>query len=464
CSFAHPGPSSSRGFHTSAILTNKKDYYDLLGVKRDASQGEIKKAYYALAKKYHPDTNQSKDAREKFVEIQEAYETLSDQQKRAGYDQFGHNGFNGQGHPFGAGGFPGGEAGGFPGGFDASDLFSHIFGGAMGGGGRQAGRRGGRASRGPEKGDPIEKVITISFMDAVKGCKKSVSITPIVDCGTCHGSGLKTGAKPSKCTRCNGTGQETFVIQAGFQMASVCSACDGTGVVVKRGDQCRTCDGAGSVRESQSIEVDIPAGIDQGMRIRVPGKGNAPIDREPGQANRGVSGDLFVSVKIQPSAVFTRQGNDIFTDLTLPLHVALLGGYIRVPTINGEVEMKVPKNIQPGDKSMLRGLGIPHLNSSAKGNQYVNIKVKLPSTPLDAKQTELIEQFAVESERRHPTQNWRRDGTAASSGSGETGNGGTATNKTDDSSSASSTPSDNDKSSKPASFFKSAMDKLRHQI
>ncbi|KAJ1972916.1 mdj1 protein precursor, partial [Dimargaris verticillata] len=265
-----PAPHASRQFHASqSALATKEDYYKLLGVGKNASQGDIKKAYYKLAKQYHPDTNKSEDARQKFVEIQEAYETLSDEQKRASYDQFGHNAFDGQGSPFGAGGFPGGggHAGeGFPGGFDASDLFSHIFGGGagMGGAGGRSGRRGARSM---ERGENIEMTASISFMDAVKGTKKTISISPIVNCGTCHGSGMKGKAKPAKCTNCHGTGQETFMIQAGFQMASTCRFCHGTGTTVRKSDQCGACEGAGCVRERQTVEVDIPAGIDQGMRI-----------------------------------------------------------------------------------------------------------------------------------------------------------------------------------------------------
>ncbi|KAJ1656511.1 mdj1 protein precursor [Dispira simplex] len=439
--------SATRTFHTSPHTAAKRDYYEVLGVKRDSSQGEIKKAYYALAKKYHPDTNKSKDAREKFVEIQEAYETLSDQQKRASYDQFGHSSFGGgaQGHPFGAGGFPGADTGGFPGGFDASDLFSHIFGNAMGGQAGRGGRRG-RAARGPEHGEPIERTVTISFMDAVKGTKKRMTITPIVNCDTCHGSGLKKGAKPGKCSHCHGTGQETFILQAGFQMSSICSVCQGTGTVIQRNDQCSTCDGAGHMRRQETIEVDIPAGIDQGMRIRVPGKGNVPFDREPGEAAGGLPGDLFVSVKIQPSSKFTRQGNDIFTETSVPLHVALLGGYIRVPTINGEVEMKIPRGLQPGDKTMLRGLGVPKLNSQSKGNQYVKMKVKLPKTPLTGRQLELMEAFAVEEEHRDPTTTWRRD---------------TPPSKSTSKPASKDSPSEDEKNK---GFFRSALDKLRHEF
>ncbi|KAJ1961448.1 mdj1 protein precursor, partial [Dimargaris xerosporica] len=436
-------------------LAAKEDYYKLLGVGKNANQNEIKKAYYKLAKQYHPDTNKSEDARQKFVEIQEAYETLSDEQKRASYDQFGHNAFDGQGSPFGAGGFPGSNGGeGFPGGFDASDLFSHIFGGGagMGGAGGRASRRGARTM---ERGENIEVAATISFMDAVKGMKKTISISPIVNCGTCHGSGMKGKAKPAKCTNCHGTGQETFMIQAGFQMASTCRFCHGTGTTVRKSDQCGTCEGAGCIRERQTVEVDIPAGIDQGMRIRVPGKGNAPLDREPGDTRTGPSGDLFVVINISPSSVFTRQGSDIFTTVSVPMHVALLGGYIRVPTINGDVEMKLPKDIQPGDKTVLRGLGAPRLKGTNKGNQYVKIQVKLPSAPLSPKQQEALETFAVEEERRHPTQAWRR---SAASPASEPHSAASST------SSKSNTSSTSNCADKKGGFFRSTLDRLKHQF
>ncbi|KAI8325090.1 hypothetical protein GQ54DRAFT_295725 [Martensiomyces pterosporus] len=377
-------PSSARGFHTSNI-SRKEDFYDILGVKRDASQSEIKKAYYQLAKKYHPDANKASDAKDKFVKIQEAYDTLSDETKRKSYDQFGTADPTG-----GMGGGPGAGFGGFS---NMDDILSQMFGGGfggMGGGGRgRGGRNGGYMS----VGEDIEATVTIPFMDAVNGVRTSVTITPIVKCEPCGGVGAKKGAKRHTCKTCNGTGQATFSM-GGFHVQQPCPACGGEGSTISRADQCSSCDGKGRVRERRAVPIDIPAGCDSGMRIQLHGQGDVPLDGD------GPAGDLYVRVRVLPSKIFRRKGSDVYYDVDLPFTTAILGGSVRVPTVDGDVEVKIKSGTQPSDELRLRGKGIRRVNSSSRGDQYLHLRVKLP-TKLTDKQRELVEQFEADVLGKH---------------------------------------------------------------
>ncbi|KAI8973038.1 hypothetical protein BDB01DRAFT_839078 [Pilobolus umbonatus] len=363
---------------TAPTSAAKKDPYDVLGVKKDASSSDIKKAYYGLAKKYHPDTNKDKDAREKFVQIQEAYEILSDDQKRQQYDQFGH-GFDGAAGGDGGGGFPGG----FPGGFNPNDIFSQFFGGGFRGG---SGFGGGDPYQRPVHGENIQVPLTISFMEAVKGATKHVKVDKISDCQTCSGSGLQKGKKKDTCSVCGGTGVQT-IMMGGFHMQASCQSCGGAGTSIPPGCGCPACNSLGKVRERKMVEVRIPAGLDEGSRIKIPGEGDSPT------TGKGPSGDLYVTLNIQPSKTFRRQNVDIFVDSKIPFYKAMLGGRVRVPTVDGDVEIKVPSGTQPGDHIALRGRGIPIYGSTRRGDQIVSLNIELPRS-LKGRQKRIIEEYA----------------------------------------------------------------------
>ncbi|GAA5800669.1 hypothetical protein HPULCUR_006105 [Helicostylum pulchrum] len=361
---------------TASHVYNKKDPYDVLGVKKSSTSGEIKKAYYGLAKKYHPDTNKEKDAREKFAQIQEAYEILSDDEKRKQFDQFGHAFDGNMGGGGGAGGFHGG--GGFPGGFDPNDIFSQFFGGGFGGGGRA-----GRPS-GPAPGEDLQTQVTLSFMEAVKGTTKYVQVDKVTNCGTCEGSGLGAGKQKETCTNCNGSGVQT-IMMGGFHMQAACQACGGVGSSIPSGCGCASCNSMGKVRERKTVQVKVPPGVDQNTRIRVNGEGDAPLN------GKGPSGDLFVNLNVGLKDKI--QDYDVYVDAKIPFYKAILGGRVRIPTVDGDVDVKVPSGAQPGDNIALRGRGIQKLRSSARGDQIVTLKVEMPRS-LKGKQREIIQEYA----------------------------------------------------------------------
>ncbi|CEG80867.1 Putative Proprotein convertase PC7 (Fragment) [Rhizopus microsporus] len=368
-----------RCFHATAPSSAKRDPYEVLGVKKNATASEIKKAYYALAKKYHPDTNKDKDAREKFVQIQEAYEILSDDEKRKQYDQFGH-GFDGGG--MGGGPGAGFHGSGFPGGFDPNDIFSQFFGGGFGGaaaGGDPFGR--------PSAGDDIQIPLTLSFMEAVKGATKYVQVNRVTDCQSCRGSGVRPGKSKETCKVCHGAGVQTIMMGGGFGMQTTCQACGGEGSSIPPGCGCPACNSMGKVRERKTVQVTIPPGVDQNSRIRVSGEGDAPLK------GKGPSGDLFVTLNIQPSKIFRRQDSDVFVDAKIPFYKAMLGGRVRIPTIDGDVELKIPSGSQPGDNIALRGRGIQRFRGTTRGDQIVTLKVELPRS-LRGRQKEIIEEYA----------------------------------------------------------------------
>jgi molecular chaperone DnaJ len=411
---SNPERSQRRAFHASTVSLAMKDPYQALGVSKSASAGEIKKAYYGLAKKYHPDTNKDPQAKEKFGEAQAAYEILTDSTKKAQYDQYGSAAFDqgggggpggpggfGGGNPFGGGspfggGFGGARAGGFGADFNFEDLFN-AFGG--GGGARRGGRGGGNPFQQEEVmvGENIEVQTNISFMDAAKGVQKDITITPLAQCKTCTGSGLKKGQTKSKCKVCDGTGARVHVVQ-GFQMASTCSACAGAGVATPKGGECGTCNGNGATRDRRTVTVDIPGGVEDGMRLRVMGEGDYP---PTGQAtNPGGStqkGDLYVFIRVAPDNKFTRNGSDVLYTASVPLTTAILGGEIPIPTLDGEVKVKVATGTGTGDKITLSGMGMKKLGNrrGTNGDLRVEFKVQMPKY-LSVNQRTIIEMLADE--------------------------------------------------------------------
>ncbi|OKO96526.1 DnaJ -like protein, mitochondrial [Penicillium subrubescens] len=402
-------------FHTTSPLSAIPDPYKVLGVDKGASASDIKKAYYGMAKKYHPDTNKDANAKEKFAEAQSAYELLSDAKKRENYDRFGSAAFdqnggfdpNAGGNPFagagGFGGFGGGGFGGSPfgGGFAQDINFEDLFGAFAGGA-----RRGARGRRNPFQeqilvGEDIEVQNNISFMEAAKGTSKEINITPLTQCGTCKGDGLKSGAKRSQCKQCNGSGTRVHFMQGGFQVAATCDACGGIGMIVPRGSECGGCHGNGVVRERKTIKVDIPAGVEDGMRMRVTGEGDAPPTGTSAAAGaRTQRGDLYVTIRVAPDQRFSRNGSDILYTATLPLTTALLGGEVTIPTLDNEVKVKVATGTGTGDRITLSGMGMKKLGGrggrfSPTGDLKVEFKVAMPKY-LTGNQRTILEVLADE--------------------------------------------------------------------
>ncbi|KAG6120748.1 hypothetical protein E4U13_006065 [Claviceps humidiphila] len=395
--------SGKRTFHSTNTLS-QKDPYQVLGVSKSSSAAEIKKSYYGLAKKYHPDTNKDPDAKDKFAEIQSAYEILSDPQKKKQYDQFGAAGFDPRGaagagagaDPFGGAGDPFAGFGG--GGFNFNDIFSAFTGQQGSSGGRRGGRSNPFMQEEILEGDNIETHASITFMEAAKGTRKTINFTPLTTCGTCSGSGLKTGAKRSTCKSCHGTGTRIHVVQGGFQMAAACNACDGTGSTVPSGSNCRTCSGNGVVRQRKSIPVEIPAGIEDGMRLRVDGAGDAAVTGKSANPNaRSVPGDLYVFVRVAKDPRFSRDGSNVLHTATIPLTTALLGGEVKIPTLDGSVKVKIATGTGSGDKITLTGMGMKRLGSrrAGLGDLRVEFRVDMPKY-LSANQRTIVEMLADE--------------------------------------------------------------------
>ncbi|KAI0890220.1 uncharacterized protein GGS22DRAFT_10104 [Annulohypoxylon maeteangense] len=405
--------SYRRSFHATPRAFAIKDPYNTLGVGKSASASDIKKAYYGLAKKYHPDTNKDASAKDKFGEIQSAYEILSDPKKKEQYDQFGAAGFDpnagpgpggdpfGGGHPFS--GFSG--QGGFGANFNFDDLFS-AFTGKRGspfpGGNPFAGgpQAGGRGSQYEEVcvGENIEVQTGISFMEAARGTTQSITIHPYVTCKTCTGSGLKPGTKRAECRSCGGTGTQVHFMTGGFQMASTCGTCKGTGTVSPKGSDCRDCSGNGAVRERKTITVDIPAGVEDGMRLRLDREGDAPVTGgEAPIGARMVRGDLYVCVRVASDPKFKRSGSDILYTASIPLTTAILGGEVAIPTLDGQVNVKVATGTSTGDKLTLAGLGMKKLGArrSNSGDLKVEFRVAMPKY-LSANQRTIVEMLAEE--------------------------------------------------------------------
>lgn len=351
----------------------KKDYYEVLGVSRDADETEIKKAYRKLAKQYHPDMNPGdKDAEAKFKEINEAYAVLSDPQKRKQYDMYGHSGVDGTGFE----GFSG--FGGFDFGFE--DIFDTFFGGSPFG-------RTTRRKAGPRRGNDLKYSVEISFVEAAFGTTKEISVTRMQLCHVCGGSGSKPGTKPETCRHCNGTGQIRHVQVTPFgQMVNMrtCEYCHGEGTVIT--SPCSECHGTGRVQKTSKISIKIPAGIDNGQTISLRGEG------EPG-INGGPPGDLYVNIRVKPHPIFKREGYDVICEIPVTFTQAALGAELEIPTLEGTIKYTIPEGTQTGTVFRLKNKGIKHLRSNSKGDQLVKVNVEVP-TKLSEKQKELLRQFA----------------------------------------------------------------------
>ena len=360
-------------------MSEKRDYYEVLGVPKGASDDEIKKAYKKLARKYHPDLNRNdpKTAEEKFKEVNEAYDVLKDPQKKAAYDQFGHDAFDPRRGGSAGGGNPFGGAGGF-GGFDMDDIFD-MFG--MGGGGSRRARR-----QGPERGADLRYDLEISFEEAAFGKEIELSIPREENCPTCGGSGTAKGSTPETCSVCHGTGQEQVMQRTmfGSMMTSrTCSHCHGTGKIIK--DPCKDCRGTGRKSVTKKIKVNIPRGVDDGQRVRVSGGGEAGV-------RGGANGDLYVYIFIRPHKLFQRRGNDVLIEIPITFVQASLGDTVQVPTLDGAVDLKIPAGIQSGTVLRMRGKGIPHLRGTGRGDQHVRVKVLTPQK-LTSKQKDALKAF-----------------------------------------------------------------------
>lgn len=364
-------------------MPDKRDYYEVLGVGKGASDDEIKKAYRKLAKQNHPDLNPGdKAAEERFKEANEAYEVLSDKDKRARYDQFGHAGVDPN---YGAGGYGGDPfGGGFSGvDFDIGDIFSSFFGGGFGG-------RQGANPNAPTRGNSISTSITISFEEAAKGCKRTIDFTHIESCPECSGSGAAKGTSPQTCPDCNGRGQVRQQQRTAFGVMSTtrqCSRCGGTGKIIT--SPCGKCSGSGQVRQKRAIEVSIPAGIDDGQVISVRGKGDAGT-------NGGPAGDLRISVNVRPHPLFEREGINVWCTIPVTFVQAALGGDIEIPTLDGKISYTLHEGTQPDEVIKLRGKGIPNINSRGRGDQLVRVTVEIPKN-LNSKQKELLRRFEQET-------------------------------------------------------------------
>ena len=347
---------------------NNTEYYDRLGVSKDASQDEIKRAYRKMSKKYHPDINKEPGAEEKYKEVQEAYETLSDDQKRAAYDQYGPDGANGFGGQGGFGGFEGGA--GF-GGFE--DIFSSFFGGGAT-----------RNPNAPRQGDDLQYRVNLSFEEAIFGAEKEVHYNREATCKTCSGSGAKPGTSPVTCGRCRGQGVINVDTQTPLGMMRrqvTCDVCHGTGQEIK--EPCQTCHGTGHEKQSHKVSVKIPAGVETGQQIRLAGQGEAGF-------NGGPYGDLFVIINVNPSDKFTRDGSTIYYTLNISFVQAALGDTVEVPTVHGNVEMTIPAGTQTGKTFRLKGKGAPRLRGGSQGDQHVTVKIVTPTKLNDAQKEALL--------------------------------------------------------------------------
>ena len=356
-------------------MPEKKDYYEVLGVSKGCSEDELKKAYRKLAKKYHPDLNpDNPEAEAQFKEVSEAYEVLSDPQKRSRYDQFGHAGVD----PSygGAGGVYSGGVG-FE---DLGDIFNSFFGGGFGGSRRT------RNPNAPIKGSDIRVAIPLDFMEAVKGIKKKIKVSQRVTCGDCGGNGAKLGTQPEPCPDCSGTGQVRISQRSPFgvvQTTRTCPRCTGQGTVVK--EICPACVGKGRIPKEKTLEVSVPAGIDDGQSFVLRGEGDQG-------RNSGPAGDCVVTVSVRPHPLFERDGYDIWCEIPMTFAQLALGDEITVPTVDGNVSYKVPEGSQPGTVFRLRNKGVPYVNSRGRGEQYVRVNLEVPRN-LTAKQKEVLRAF-----------------------------------------------------------------------
>ncbi|MDD5931377.1 MAG: molecular chaperone DnaJ [Oscillospiraceae bacterium] len=359
------------------MAEQKRDYYEVLGISKGASSDEIKKAYRRLAKENHPDLHPGDAAAEsRFKEVNEAYEVLSDPDKKARYDQFGHAGVDPN---FGAGGY-----GGFDGNFDFGDLgdiFGSFFGGGFGGGTRRAN------PNAPQRGESIRLGLTISFEEAAFGCEKAVTVERLEQCGTCHGSGCAPGTTPEVCDQCHGTGTVQVRRQTPmgvFATSSPCPKCGGKGRIIHQ--PCPDCKGAGVERRRRTIQATIPAGIDNGQTISIRGQGHAG-------KNGGGAGDLLITITVRPHELFRREGTSVLCDAPITFAQAVLGAELEIPTIDGKVKYDLPEGTQSGTTFRLKGKGIPSINGRGRGDQYVTVYIETPRN-LNREQKEALKKFA----------------------------------------------------------------------
>lgn len=369
-------------------MAEKRDYYEVLGVSKDADDAAIKKAYRQLAKKYHPDMNPGdKEAEVKFKEASEAYAVLSDADKRRQYDQFGHAAFESGAGGAGAGGFDFGDMGDIFGDIFGGDIFGDLFGGGRG-------RRGGN---GPARGADVRVNVRITFAESVTGTSKKIDVTLKDPCNTCNGTGAKAGTKPETCSKCGGKGQVVYTQQSMFGMVrnvQPCPDCHGTGKIIK--EKCPDCYGTGYISSKKTIEVAIPAGIDNGQCVRISGKG------EPG-TNGGPRGDLLVAVMISSEPGFERDGYNIFSNVNISYPTAVLGGEVKVKTVDGEVIYEVKPGTASGTRVRLKGKGMPTLrNKAVRGDHYITLIVEIPSKLTKEQQEALIAyDKALTGEEKH---------------------------------------------------------------
>ncbi len=356
------------------MAEQKRDYYEVLGVQKSASDDEIKRAYRKLAKASHPDLNPGdKEAEARFKEVNEAYEILSDKEKRSRYDQFGHAGVDPN---FGAGG-------GFDGGFDFGDLgdiFGSFFGGGFGGGRRAN-------PNAPQRGESVRMSLILSFEEAAFGCEKAVTVERLEPCSACRGSGCAEGTTPEVCPDCHGSGTVQVRRQTPmgvFATSSPCTRCGGKGKIIHQ--PCRECRGAGSVRQRRTIQASIPAGIDNGQTISIRGQGNAG-------KNGGPAGDLLITITVRPHEFFRREGTSVLCEAPITFAQAVLGAELEIPTIDGKVKYDLPEGTQTGTTFRLKGKGIPSINGRGRGDQYVTVCIETPRN-LTKEQKEALRKFA----------------------------------------------------------------------
>ncbi|MBQ7895952.1 MAG: molecular chaperone DnaJ [Oscillospiraceae bacterium] len=358
-------------------MAEKRDYYEVLGVEKGASADEIKKAYRKITKANHPDLHPGdKECEERFKEANEAYEVLSDAEKRQKYDQFGHAAFD-PNAGYGGGGFEGFG--------DFSDIFSNIFGGGFGGFG---GGGYGRNPNAPRKGENLRTRLTISFEEAAFGCEKDISVSRVEQCPDCKGNGCAAGTTPEVCSDCKGTGTVRVTQRTPFgitQSSAACTKCRGTGKIIHQ--PCGSCRGAGTVRNQHKTTVKVPAGIDDGQTISRPGHGNAG-------ANGGPAGDLLVNITVKPHERFGRDGTSVILEQEISYAQAALGAEIEVPTLDGRVKLTIPEGTQPDTVFRMKGKGIPVLHGNSRGDQFVSIRLKVPKN-LNSEQKELLKKFAA---------------------------------------------------------------------
>ncbi len=356
------------------------DFYSILGVAKGASDDELKKAYRKLAMQYHPDKNHGNaEAEKKFKSINEAYDVLKDPQKRAAYDRFGHDAFAGG---MGGGGGAGGGFSGFSAGGSFSDIFEDLF-SEFTGGGRGRGGQAGAQQASAARGSDLRYNLDIELEDAFKGKQQTIKVTTSAQCDSCHGSGAEKGSAPETCPTCNGRGV-VRAQQGFFTVERSCTTCQGTGKVIK--NPCKTCAGSGRTRKEKSLSVSIPAGVEEGTRIRLAGEGEAGF-------RGGPAGDLYIFLSIKPHRLFKRDGANIYCGVPIPLSTASLGGHIEVPTIDGgRVKVTIPEGTQTGHQFRLKGKGMSVLRSSARGDMYIEVAVETPVN-LSKKQKDLLKEF-----------------------------------------------------------------------